>query len=225
MSKYTGRNLSLLLRDGLFWLAVTLVLAVGVWLAAAVNAHSANIQRGLDATVQVLSSDGRGTGVHIGNGVVVTASHVIRPDGRFVVKDRYGGEHAVAAYERIGNDIALLLVPTLQTDSVAMRCDADGEPGEVAYHVGYPNVAAEQVYRGYVASVVYVFSREALHPDTVIEFQVIDVFVGPGSSGGPVFDNDDNLIGIVVLLLGDDISPSGAMVPVSVICGYAYPSS
>lgn len=167
------------------------------------------------AVVKVLVEGGKGTGVHIGNGYVLTATHVSQGSPvRLALTD--GTEVAAETlWENKSYDIALLRTSAkMQAAPLACRTATVGE--RVTAH-GNPLILDFVSSDGKVAGVAREFGpwKEVLP---------VDMTIVMGMSGGPTFDIHGNVVGINVGVLvapmgfGASLTGFGAIVPSSVVC-------
>jgi len=155
----------------------------------------------LAATVRVnISETGHGSGVILSDGVVVTAAHVttavVQKESLNVVTSD-GTKHAAETmWESKEYDISLLTAPSVSAKTKPhLRC-SELEAGEVVYVTGYPRSEPLLLVKGTVAS-----RHDAPYTDSGYHWgslRVLDITVGGGNSGGPVFDAQGSLVGIVV---------------------------
>lgn len=172
----------------LTWIVTALLCAIGVHFATASQVPDA----GSVVRIQ-FDSGSHGSGVHIGDGFIITAAHVVmRETGTAVIdssgKNR-GGEilWANGAY-----DLALVHVADAAGLAVSeLSCDTPTDVGTFIEAVGDPLDMGAVRTRGYVASTV------AKRADWTSAF-VADITLAPGMSGGPAFDASGRIIGIVV---------------------------
>ncbi|WP_174020386.1 S1C family serine protease [Agrobacterium fabrum] len=170
------------------------------------------------ATVKIQVNDGHGSGVHIGNGFIVTAAHVVG-DAKDVQVKAKGGEFRKADVLWINkaHDIALLRTSPDGMGSAHMSCVAAkagspivayGNPLAIEFVAAYGKIAGEARTTGPWKSVY-----------------VTDITTVMGASGGPVFAENGDLIGITVGVMTAQIGFSGSLagygfvVPSSEVCG------
>jgi S1-C subfamily serine protease len=137
-----------------------------------------------------------GSGIIVSrNGHVITNQHVVNQCTTYEVIDDADRRlkaslHAVDA----GNDLALLVVEERFAAAAPIRRDAAPRLGEAVTVVGFPlvNVLGTRptVGFGHVSSTVGIRGNET-------QMQ-ISVPIQRGNSGGPVFDQSGNVIGVVV---------------------------
>lgn len=139
-----------------------------------------------------ITASGHGTGFAVSSdGLILTAQHVVAKAHHVVVRHPGKGGFSAArvVYESPDDDIAVLRVErtleplALDTSAAALRIR------QTAFAVGYPLDATRsfaQSARGIIAG--------HLDDGTV----QLDMDVNPGNSGGPLLDESDRVIGMVV---------------------------
>lgn len=166
------------------------------------------------STVKVVLSSGHGSGVHIGGGFVVTAAHVVAGQKLVAVRTELGEEQRaeVVLLDTI-DDLAVIQVKAFDTmgaSDIACRAPRVGEPISVRGNpLGLDFVTAWGRVSG--------LPRTLAHWRSVM---IVDMTVLPGNSGGPVFDADDNVIGIAVGLVVLSGAPTSyaTVVPAPTLC-------
>jgi serine protease Do len=143
--------------------------------------------------------DGLGSGVLISNdGKILTAAHVVQtvdvatvefPDGREIMAHVIGSD--------IRSDVALLQLNEIPRGvAPATLGDSDKvEVGDQVFVIGAPYGISQTLSVGHLSG------RHRLNGNTdgmtSVEFLQTDAAINGGNSGGPMFDMDGNLIGIV----------------------------
>ncbi|MDQ8051461.1 MAG: serine protease [Pedobacter sp.] len=127
------------------------------------------------------------------NGYILTSYHVIKgADSVYVQNNRGESYKAKAFYTDPVNDIAVLKIN--DSDFTALGAlpytlkRTGTSIGELVYTLGYPK---DDVVLGDG----YVSSKTGLNGDTV-SYQVA-IPVNPGNSGGPLLDNNGNIVGVI----------------------------
>lgn len=168
------------------------------------------------AIVKVLVGQGHGSGVHIGDGYILTAAHVTQ--GRAVKLKLTDGTEIAAEtlWENKAYDVALLRT-SAKMRKANLVCRT-AEYGETLRALGNPMVLEFVTSEGKVAGAVREFGPwKSVLP--------VDMTIVMGMSGGPVLDSSDRVVGISVgVLLGNlmgfpSLTGFGAIVPSSAICG------
>jgi S1-C subfamily serine protease len=203
---------------------VTMATMVALFFVAIISAGFAigdrqRVDNRAASVVKVLVEGGHGSGIHIGNGWVLTANHVVEGKKNIKLKSSHGDIQDVEVlWMSKARDVALLRAKRpdrLQSSPlicaplvVGQRVTAEGSPG-----------AAEFVrFRGEVAG-----TERSAGPWLAIV--PIDISGGPGISGGPIFDEFGQVAGIYVGVYLIPMGMSalttgiGVAVPSNVICG------
>lgn len=167
------------------------------------------------STVKIVMEQGHGSGVHIGNGYVVTAAHVVGDNVPRVKLDDGSEQEAVVLWANKAHDIALLrTASTMSASSLDCRVAANGE------HVtaeGNPTVFEFVSSAGRIAGVERSFGPWA-------RVMPVDMTIVMGMSGGPVFASDGRVVGISVGVLvapvgfAASLTGFGAVVPSAAVC-------
>lgn len=171
------------------------------------------------AVVKVSRGGGHGSGVHIGDGYILTARHVVENAKMVSVNAKDGKiKAAEVLWANATYDIALLKVKEPVIGSAHLDCRTAA-------------VGTEIIAMGSPMTIDFVsaFGRIAGEPRKVMGLKsvfVTDITTVMGMSGGPVFDRQDNLIGITVAVMTAPL-PSGPSrySPSLVGFGFVVPSS
>lgn len=133
-----------------------------------------------------------GSGFIVENGKIVTNLHVI--EGA-----KYGSvfingsstKHKIEGYYAIDkkNDLAILSVPSLYGMPLSLGNAATPEVGEKVYAIGNPKGLSGTISEGIVSGI------RNLEGQSLIQ---ITAPISPGSSGGPVINNNGNVVGVAV---------------------------
>ncbi|TCD08423.1 serine protease [Pedobacter frigidisoli] len=135
-----------------------------------------------------------GTGFAVStNGYILTNLHVINGADSLYVQNNKGESYKVKAiYSDPQNDIAILKISDKNFNNLSSIPytikKSTSSIGETVYTLGYPKDDA-------VLGEGYVSSKNGFIGDTT-QYQV-SIPVNPGNSGGPLLDNNGNLVGII----------------------------
>lgn len=146
----------------------------------------------LRSTVYIAVGDGHGSGMIVGPGLVLTAYHAVRTEDRPGVRF-YDGQSAngKVVWTAPGRDLALIAVDIPKGHPVPpMSCD-DIAPGERIIAVGHP------LQSEWVAVSGHMPEWQGYHD----RYVSLGLRIGQGASGGPVFDNEGQVVGIVLNIL------------------------
>jgi len=168
--------------------------------------------------VKVERERGHGSGVHIGSGYFITASHVTGGASEVILRTSQGDtQKGTVLWENKQYDIALVLAKhperfaaaelSCRTASVGEDIRTEGNPLDIGAVTTWGRIAGGQ--------------RKAHNWSEIL---VTDATTVMGQSGGAVLDKDNRVIGIVVgvyaapMGFGSSLTGYGIVVPGSVVC-------
>ena len=198
-----------------FYVALVLVCFLGIVMGATIQ--SPDIQSA-HSTVMVKKDAGHGSGVHVGDGYILTAAHVVAYAKKLTIEDEFNRIYKPEVmWSNNAYDVALLKIPAtnrIQSSELICRDPKIGDPITVT---GNPLDLRDITHAGLISGKAQKYGQWK-------EVILTNVSVMFGMSGGPVFDVHKRVIGIMVgfmdVSLG--ISPSwtdfSTIVPGSVIC-------
>jgi S1-C subfamily serine protease len=173
------------------------------------------IEYAANATFTIMSAGNTGSGFFISKkGYAVTCKHVIRgsSDQAAVLMDQKQYPIRVIS-ESHKHDLALILVLTSkETEPVSFRDSGGLTIGERIFAIGSPAGLQATVTDGVFTG----FRRNSPTDDSLLQFSAP---VNPGSSGGPLVDENGKVVGVVTSKYFTE-----GRVPLSGI-GFALPSS
>lgn len=165
--------------------------------------------------LKVVTATGHGSGVSIGNGYILTATHVVKDAAEVKVKTDSGEIiKAEILWTNAAYDIALLRVKDYAGFSSAPLSCRMASVGEVIHADGNPGPLEFVSTWGKVSG-----SARTLGPwrDALI----LNMTIVPGQSGGPVFDESGAVVAIAVGVLTVPLGFGGSFVGM----GFAVPGS
>tara|TARA_A100001011_G_scaffold142995_1_gene150985 strand:- start:3065 stop:3796 length:732 start_codon:yes stop_codon:yes gene_type:complete len=149
---------------------------------------------------------GHGSGTYIiidGQHYVITARHVIDRDEIFYISSENERVVGQVVWKSTTQDIAVLRIPKLQTRTPSRLSNHDGmSVGEQVIYTGYPADYRLLTTRAYVSG-----SNERYNSI------LLQGFVWFGYSGSGVYDNDGNLVAIVVAIAVEGFNGSAQPLP------------
>lgn len=159
-------------------------------------------ERNLAATVTLFSANGHGSGVIVStDGYILTNEHVVDQAEAMSVRLSNGLEVVGQVVRRHKNrDIALVKIPLNGLPAASITFERPGI-GEDVFVIGTP---AEQAFASTVTRGVYGGMRTIdMGIGVPMEWVRHDAAVIGGNSGGPIFDDSGNVIGLVSWGHGD----------------------
>jgi len=138
----------------------------------------------------------QGSGWVVRPGLIVTNAHVVAGEHDTHVVTHEGTLPAHPVYVSAAHDVALLRVPGLREQPLAMRSDAPRGAGVAL--VGYPGGGPLTAAPGRVGSPVLVVTRNA-YDQGVVQRTVVPLrgSVRHGDSGGPVIDRHGRVVAMM----------------------------
>ena len=164
------------------------------------QAKLANTPAGQAPTPDIRPSGG-GSGFLLAGGYVVTCAHVVDKAERIVI--HYGQSDYPATVLRKGSgvDLAVLQVNGLNAGAPP-RLATDAKLGDKIFTLGFPLTALQGDAVKYTDGAVSSLSGPQ---DSPLYYQ-ISAPVQPGNSGGPLFDQRGNLVGVVAARLDTKVT-------------------
>ncbi len=168
-----------------------------------------------DVWMQQYVTEGAGSGVIVtNNGYIVTNNHVIEGAGKIMVTLADGSEYDA---KLIGTDS--------MTDVAVIKIDAKGltpatygnsdqlAVGDLAVAIGNP---LGELGGTVTAGIISALDRELVIDGQTMTLLQTDSSINPGNSGGGLFNDDGQLIGIVVAKSsGSDVEGLGFAIPIN----------
>lgn len=171
------------------------------------------------AFVKVVDEGGHGSGVHIGNGYILTAAHVADDFKDMTIVDTLGVKRtAKTLWQNVAEDVALMRVEGFDGLAAAQLDCSPSPVGQRISAVGNPRDLDNVTMYGRVASDVRTIGpwRHGI---------AVDMTIIPGMSGGAVLNDAGSVVGLAVgamnlatTPLAGDLVGLGTVVPASTIC-------
>jgi len=188
-----------LLVDGLRMIIVTL--AVIACLTAAAYLAAGKTEKPIDAAGSAVRLEavngGICSGVHLGNGRFLTASHCTWGGAVKVRTDRGDSADAELLWNTDTYDLALLYAEGLTLQKSAIDCHLI-KPGDSVSTVGNPLGLSFLRTKGTVLSELMTGVVQVENKAIWKERLVADMTIAPGNSGGPLFDSLGRIVGTIV---------------------------
>ncbi len=168
-----------------------------------------------------------GTGIVLNNkGLILTNAHVVSgTEGLTVTADGSGGTTRTAKLvgEEANSDLALIQVEPsgLGLKPLSLVSSSSVQVGDAVYAIGNPYGLDETLTRGIISAL----NREIQAPDgsKITGTLQTDAALNPGNSGGPLIDDEGNVIGVNSQIASDAARTEGSQ-PGSTGVGFAISS-
>lgn len=149
----------------------------------------------LPSVVRVSTSGSVGSGLVIGEGLVITNRHVVEGETSVSVQPNIGQElrGSVAVRNSI-LDLALIRVPGLKAPAATFADVSSMKPGETLLAIGYP-----LDLKGDATMTRGLFSAVRVGEPLPGEWVQTDAAVNPGNSGGPLANLRGEVVGLITM--------------------------
>lgn len=165
-----------------------------------------------DSVFVIYSENSLGSGFAIGKNCIITNAHVISNEQNVYVKS-YEGETYKAAIVGIDEvkDIAVLAIADAEFPYLPIADASTMNIGDDIYAIGAPKSMAYTLTKGVISAKERLIGR-----NTYIQ---IDAAINEGNSGGPLLNDNGQVLGINTLKMSNS-EGIGLAIPVHVICNY-----
>jgi S1-C subfamily serine protease len=175
----------------------------------------------LPSVVQINTSDGVGSGVVYGDGLILTAAHVVSGEDTVLVRleDGENVEGTVLGGTSEA-DIAVVQIERSDIPIASLALDYTPRVGQMAIAVGSPWDLQSTVTAGIVSAVNQPVGCQSGGCRSMLQ---TDAAINPGNSGGALVDRDGRVLGINVSIfsLSGANDGVGFAVPIEVAYGIA----
>lgn len=154
-----------------------------------------------DAAGEQITASGLGSGVLVEDNLVMTAAHVVHNADRILVKFKNGYTTSAEIITSVtSSDVALIKLETPPEDAaIAAIGDSDNvRVGEPVFVIGAPFGIEQTLSVGTLSGRL---NRGLMSGGEPIEFLQTDTSINTGNSGGPMFNREGEVIGIVSFIL------------------------
>lgn len=140
-----------------------------------------------------------GTGFFVSNdGYIVTNNHVINNAKKILVTTSYGASHEAKVIKKdVNNDLVILKISGKNYPFINISSSSEIQRGEKVYTLGFPQISIQGSEPKLTDGVISSLSGLGDEPTT---FQITNP-IQPGNSGGPLFTEDGDVIGVIVSTL------------------------
>ena len=151
-----------------------------------------NLDQSMKASCTIKNDDGHGSGFFVGNdGYILTNYHVVADQDKITVIDDQRNEYnaEIKRFSKI-RDLALLKINHQPEYSFSISGKENYKRGSEIYAVGTPTSVqlGQSLSKGIISGV---------RNEDGVEYIQVDASVNPGNSGGPLINENAELIGVV----------------------------
>ncbi len=168
-----------------------------------------------DSWLEQYVTEGAGSGVIISkDGYIMTNNHVIENSSKVTVTTSDGKEYdATLVGTDPTNDVAVIKIKAGNLTPVTFGNSDQLEVGDLAVAVGNP---LGELGGTVTAGIISATDRELNINGTTMKLLQTDSSINPGNSGGGLFNDDGQLVGLVVAKSsGSDVEGLGFAIPVN----------
>ncbi len=154
------------------------------------------------SATKIVSSEGLGSGFLISDKQIITAAHVVQFAEKLNVKFDDGEIIPAKVISSFNTaDLALLELIWPRKNAVTVKLgDSDkAKIGSKVFVVGAPYGLSHSLSSDYVSGIIK--DEQTKNPFTISEFIQTDTAINTGNSGGPMFNMQGEVIGIVSKIL------------------------
>jgi putative serine protease PepD len=161
------------------------------------------------SAVKLVIGDATCSGVHLGKGLILTAAHCVTASEKLEIPIEIKARSGVLTpsevlWKNSINDIALLSSKALKSPSSSLDCSYTPHPGDslrtVTSPLGMEFLEVDGTVVSYGINTPSSVEKGPLDDESTLwpQHYIINAALGPGSSGGPVYDPSGQIIGVVV---------------------------
>lgn len=193
---------------------LSLLMVMAMLLASPVSANAIGFEAesAYASVFVVYSGNSLGSGFAIGENCIVTNAHVIADNDHITIIS-YDGDEFEAAILGISEDedIAVLVVDNITFPYLPVADLSSMKTGDDIYAIGAPKGMAYTLTKGSVSA-----KERIVRSKSYIQ---IDAAINEGNSGGPLLNDNGQVLGMNSLKMSDS-EGIGLAIPISQICEY-----
>ena len=191
------------------FLAIIMVAAL-LTSALSVNAIGFDAEEAYESVFVVYSGNSMGSGFAVGENCIITNAHVIESQRNIVIEDYFGTQYnatllGIDEYK----DLAVLAVKDVSFPYLEIADLSTMKTGDDIYAIGAPMGMTYTLTKGGISS-----KERLIENQTYIQ---LDAPINEGNSGGPLLNDDGQVLGINTLKMLDS-EGIGLAIPADRIC-------
>lgn len=193
---------------------LSLLMVMAILLASPVSASAIGIEAETiyESIFVIYSGNSLGSGFALGTNCIITNAHVIADNSQISVLSYSGNEYkATVLGINEGEDIAVLVVENGDFPYLPVADTSVMKTGDDIYAIGAPKGMAYTLTKGTVSA-----KERIVRNHSYIQ---IDAAINEGNSGGPLLNDNGQVLGMNTLKMSDS-EGIGLAIPISRICDY-----
>ena len=194
------------------WICLIMMVAVLLASVSTVSAIGFDAELVYESVFVVYSGNSLGSGFAIGENCIITNAHVIDHVHNITV-ETYGGIQFRATVLQMDEqlDVAVLIVADAAFVPLPVADVSTMKTGDDIYAIGAPKGMAYTLTKGGISA------KERMIGDQ--SYIQIDAAINEGNSGGPLLNDDGQVLGVNTLKMSDS-EGIGLAIPITRVCDY-----
>lgn len=193
-------------------LSLLMVMAILLASPVSVSAIGFEAETIYESIFVIYSGNSLGSGFALGTNCIITNAHVIADNSQISVLSYSGNEYkATVLGINEGEDIAVLVVENGDFPYLAVADTSVMKTGDDIYAIGAPKGMAYTLTKGTVSA-----KERIIQNNSYIQ---IDAAINEGNSGGPLLNDNGQVLGMNTLKMSDS-EGIGLAIPINRICDY-----
>lgn len=193
---------------------LSLLMVMAILLASPVSASAIGFEAEAiyESIFVIYSGNSLGSGFALGTNCIITNAHVIADSSQISVLSYSGNEYKATVLGINENeDIAVLIVENGDFPYLTVADMSVMKTGDDIYAIGAPNGMAYTLTKGTVSA-----KERNIRNNSYIQ---IDAAINEGNSGGPLLNDNGQVLGMNTLKMSDS-EGIGLAIPINRICDY-----
>lgn len=193
-------------------LSLLMVMAILLASPVSVSAIGFEAETIYESIFVIYSGNSLGSGFALGTNCIITNAHVIADNSQISVLSYSGNEYkATVLGINESEDIAVLVVENGDFPYLAVADTSVMKTGDDIYAIGAPKGMAYTLTKGTVSA-----KERIIQNNSYIQ---IDAAINEGNSGGPLLNDNGQVLGMNTLKMSDS-EGIGLAIPINRICDY-----
>lgn len=193
---------------------LSLLMVMAILFASTLSASAIGFEAetAYESVFVIYSGNSLGSGFAVGENCIVTNAHVIDNDKQISVISYAGNEYEAKVLGMSeSEDIAVLVIENATFPYLSIADISSAKTGDDIYAIGSPKGMAYTLTKGSISA-----KERLIRNNTYIQ---IDAAINEGNSGGPLLNDNGQVLGMNTLKMSDS-EGIGLAIPIDRICEY-----